>query len=343
MQVRGAPLIGVDGCLRAVPGAARRPVRRGARGGLRGALLATRPTAVNLRWALDEMRSRAATKLPPVGARWVAAPTPGPPSWPTRTRRPVGPSASTASRCSSRRFEAGGGEPVHVLTHCNAGWLACVDWGTALAPVYLAHERGISGPRVGRRDAAHATRVRRSPPGSSASTASPTRCSPTTPGATSCSAAGWTSVPGGHRPHHCNGRRLQQDRHLPEGAGRPRQRRALLRGGCPRPAIDWSLAGRPRGRSRSRSAPAARRGRACAGARTRASGELAQVTVVPDKKPRREPRLRRHTGAARHRRSSPSAACARPPAEGLLESLPRTPPPLTEVRGRSFRTSVVSV
>ncbi len=32
---------------------------------------------------------------------------------------------------------------VHVLTHCNAGWLACVDWGTALAPIYLAHDAGI--------------------------------------------------------------------------------------------------------------------------------------------------------------------------------------------------------
>ncbi len=36
-----------------------------------------------------------------------------------------------------------GGEVVNILTHCNAGWLACVDWGTALAPVYLAHDRGI--------------------------------------------------------------------------------------------------------------------------------------------------------------------------------------------------------
>jgi methylthioribose-1-phosphate isomerase len=39
--------------------------------------------------------------------------------------------------------ERRGGQPVRVLTHCNAGWLACVDWGTALAPVYAAHESGI--------------------------------------------------------------------------------------------------------------------------------------------------------------------------------------------------------
>jgi len=37
-----------------------------------------------------------------------------------------------------------GGQPVNVLTHCNAGWLACVDWGTALAPIYMAHDAGIA-------------------------------------------------------------------------------------------------------------------------------------------------------------------------------------------------------
>ena len=46
------------------------------------------------------------------------------------------------------------GEPVNVLTHCNAGWLACVDRGTALAPIYEAHDRGIAGACVGGRDAA---------------------------------------------------------------------------------------------------------------------------------------------------------------------------------------------
>ena len=36
------------------------------------------------------------------------------------------------------------GRPVQILTHCNAGWLACVDWGTALAPIYMAHDMGIA-------------------------------------------------------------------------------------------------------------------------------------------------------------------------------------------------------
>jgi methylthioribose-1-phosphate isomerase len=39
--------------------------------------------------------------------------------------------------------EKKGGETVNILTHCNAGWLACVDWGTALAPVYMAHDAGL--------------------------------------------------------------------------------------------------------------------------------------------------------------------------------------------------------
>ena len=46
------------------------------------------------------------------------------------------------------------GEPVNVLTHCNAGWLATVDWGTALAPIYVAHDAGHAAPCLGRRDAA---------------------------------------------------------------------------------------------------------------------------------------------------------------------------------------------
>jgi methylthioribose-1-phosphate isomerase len=48
--------------------------------------------------------------------------------------------ASILERLSVQR----GGQPVRVLTHCNAGWLACVDWGTALAPVYAAHESGVA-------------------------------------------------------------------------------------------------------------------------------------------------------------------------------------------------------
>ncbi len=53
------------------------------------------------------------------------------------------PSPRTDCRSSRRRCAKKGRGPVEILTHCNAGWLAAVDWGTALAPVYLAHDRGI--------------------------------------------------------------------------------------------------------------------------------------------------------------------------------------------------------
>jgi len=102
-------------------------------------LLSTRPTAVNLRWALDEM-----TKLlKPLGAN----------------ARQAAAYARAAENCDEdvdicsaigdhgaalikQRHEQTG-ETVNVLTHCNAGWLATVDWGTALAPIYKAHDAGI--------------------------------------------------------------------------------------------------------------------------------------------------------------------------------------------------------
>jgi methylthioribose-1-phosphate isomerase len=139
MVVRGAPLIGVTTAygvalaLREHPGDA----------SLAGAietLVATRPTAVNLRWAAERMRRVVAT-LPPAD----------------RAARAYAEAAAIAEEdvasCAAigrhglallRGLAHGqGGEPINVLTHCNAGWLACVDWGTALAPVYAAHEAGL--------------------------------------------------------------------------------------------------------------------------------------------------------------------------------------------------------
>ena len=56
------------------------------------------------------------------------------------TCRKIGEHGLTLLR---RVAERRSGETVNVLTHCNAGWLACVDWGTALAPIYMAHDAGI--------------------------------------------------------------------------------------------------------------------------------------------------------------------------------------------------------
>jgi methylthioribose-1-phosphate isomerase len=140
MVVRGAPLIGVTAAygvalaLRTDPGDAQ--LQRAL-----DVLAATRPTAVNLRWALERMRrvlqaepaglraARAYVEAAAIADEDVAA------------CAAIGRHGLEILRSIAQRR---GGEPVRVLTHCNAGWLACVDWGTALAPVYAAHEAGIA-------------------------------------------------------------------------------------------------------------------------------------------------------------------------------------------------------
>jgi methylthioribose-1-phosphate isomerase len=141
MQVRGAPCIGATAAygmalaMRADPSdtnlefAAKHLEKQ-------------RPTAVNLRWAVDQM---------------------------CRVLRPAAPSdraaiayARAAEICDDdveicRKIGVHGleiikdiaaskapGEPVNILTHCNAGWIACVDWGTATSPIYQAHDAGIA-------------------------------------------------------------------------------------------------------------------------------------------------------------------------------------------------------
>jgi methylthioribose-1-phosphate isomerase len=140
MEVRGAPLIGATAAY-GVALALRVEASDLALDAACAALLATRPTAINLRWAIEDMRR---VLLPlPAAARADAA------------------FARAAEICDEdvaiNRAIAGHGLPlieaaaarkkngaaVEILTHCNAGWLATVDWGTALAPIYLAHDRGI--------------------------------------------------------------------------------------------------------------------------------------------------------------------------------------------------------
>jgi methylthioribose-1-phosphate isomerase len=143
MVVRGAPLIGITGAyglmlaLQDDPG-------DGALATAFQRLEATRPTAVNLRWALERVRDRVAP-LPPeqraAAAREEAAAI----------------AEEDVAMCSAigdhglavfrqvldQRPAARQGTPLQVLTHCNAGWLATVDWGTALAPIYKAHRAGL--------------------------------------------------------------------------------------------------------------------------------------------------------------------------------------------------------
>jgi methylthioribose-1-phosphate isomerase len=141
MVVRGAPLIGASAAYGLCLAAAEDPSDAGLDKACR-MLLATRPTAVNLRWALETMMAT----LRPL---------------PAAQRRDAAYRRAAAIADADVAISAAIGDhglplihdiaaakaaraPVNILTHCNAGWLATVDWGTALAPVYKAHEAGLA-------------------------------------------------------------------------------------------------------------------------------------------------------------------------------------------------------
>jgi methylthioribose-1-phosphate isomerase len=139
MQVRGAPLIGATAAwglalaLRADPSDA----------GLAAAssrLAATRPTAVNLAWALERTARFVAPLRPADRAEAAAREAGAIAEEDVLACRHIGDHGAALIAAIAER---GVGAPVNILTHCNAGWLAAVDWGTALAPIYVAQERGI--------------------------------------------------------------------------------------------------------------------------------------------------------------------------------------------------------
>ncbi len=143
MTVRGAPLIGAAAGY-GVYLAARHAPDEHVENALAAAaelLAAARPTAVNLRWAVRSVLESAAAGRSPrekreralEAARRIVA------DELERSRRIGEAGLQLIREAAARR---GGGE-VRVLTHCNAGWLACIDYGTATAPVYAAHDRGI--------------------------------------------------------------------------------------------------------------------------------------------------------------------------------------------------------
>jgi len=139
MQVRGAPLIGITAAF----GLAVALKHDSSTGHLRRSmetLLATRPTAVNLRWALqkveacvlplsEKLRAQAAFNCARV------------------LREQDIEHCSTIGNFGHELLQSlldqSAGKTLNVMTHCNAGWLATIEWGTALAPVYKAHEAGV--------------------------------------------------------------------------------------------------------------------------------------------------------------------------------------------------------
>jgi methylthioribose-1-phosphate isomerase len=140
MQVRGAPLIGAAAAYGLALGTAEDPSDCGLETATQK-LAATRPTAVNLRWALAEMK-RVLSDVPESGRFAAAMARAGEiADADVALNRAIGEhGAGFIAEAWRRKGEAG---RVEVLTHCNAGWLATVDWGTALAPIYRAHKDGV--------------------------------------------------------------------------------------------------------------------------------------------------------------------------------------------------------
>ncbi|MBO0733712.1 MAG: S-methyl-5-thioribose-1-phosphate isomerase [Methylocapsa sp.] len=141
MQVRGAPLIGVTAAY-GVALAMRADPSNANLNAAMSRLAATRPTAINLRFALDAMCEHLLTL--PESSRAEAA-----------FDRASALAVEDAKLCHDIGVHGLGliqdlaknkkiGEPVNILTHCNAGWLATADWGTATAPMYMAHDEGIA-------------------------------------------------------------------------------------------------------------------------------------------------------------------------------------------------------
>ncbi len=145
MHVRGAPLIGAAGALGmylAMMEHEGQPIAGEYIAERAFYLKSSRPTAVNLSWAVDRVREA-------IGQG-------GDKSLVTDTARRISLQIIAEERTNCLKIGQYGaqlieelslrkkGAPVNILTHCNAGWLACIDYGTATAPVYLAHDKGIN-------------------------------------------------------------------------------------------------------------------------------------------------------------------------------------------------------
>ncbi|WP_376092542.1 S-methyl-5-thioribose-1-phosphate isomerase [Roseomonas sp. CCTCC AB2023176] len=141
MKVRGAPLIGAVGAYGLAMALRRDPsvenLERSA-----AMLNETRPTAVNLRWALDRICTAVRNHPPERRADAAYAEAAAICDDDVETNRKIGEHGLPLLREIAARKPPG--EPVRILTHCNAGWIATVDFGTALSPIYQAHDEGMN-------------------------------------------------------------------------------------------------------------------------------------------------------------------------------------------------------
>jgi methylthioribose-1-phosphate isomerase len=138
MAVRGAPLIGVAGAY-GMALAMRHDSSDPNLAASHGRLGASRPTAVNLRWALDRVRAMLLALAPSqrADAAWLEAARIADED--VELNRAIGRHGAGLIEHAHARTR----RPVNVLTHCNAGWIATVDFGTALSAIYQAHDAGI--------------------------------------------------------------------------------------------------------------------------------------------------------------------------------------------------------
>jgi methylthioribose-1-phosphate isomerase len=140
MLVRGAPLIGATAAY-AIALAMRRDASDVALERACADLIATRPTAINLKWACDEMRKALAPLSPSVRAEAAYRRAGEIAEEDVAINQAIGRHGLGLIEAIVPRKKPG--EAINILTHCNAGWLATVDWGTATAPIYLAHDCGL--------------------------------------------------------------------------------------------------------------------------------------------------------------------------------------------------------
>jgi methylthioribose-1-phosphate isomerase len=143
MTVRGAPLIGAAGAFGIYLATLEITHTTNIREHLSNAaryLISCRPTAVNLSWAVNYVMERLKEESPASLTKTALDSAKEICDLEKENCRQIGKHGLKIIEAISKKKN---GAPVNILTHCNAGWLACIDFGTATAPIYQAHEKGI--------------------------------------------------------------------------------------------------------------------------------------------------------------------------------------------------------